>query len=197
LNEYKFSISHFANTTAQELATKTGDIIIAGIVSSITKKRGNKGLPMAFVEMEDLSGKFEVPLFNRDLTRFLHLMVVGKVYLIIGAKSQYSNSEDTTSRVMPKLVVPIENLSGILKGEIRIKLKDTNVTKKFNHEIKSWINRGKGTFRLRFDVLSEKFNNFRIGSTASGFFPDEKFITWCNDKDIDLSISVQYDEKSI
>jgi DNA polymerase-3 subunit alpha len=82
LYQYKALIKHLSNCNSQNGKNRNGEeLILAGIVTGITKKRDNKGNPIAFVEFEDLSGKFEVPSLNKDYNRFLQTMQIGQLAL--------------------------------------------------------------------------------------------------------------------
>ncbi|MDD4147124.1 MAG: DNA polymerase III subunit alpha, partial [Candidatus Cloacimonetes bacterium] len=60
LFEYRSLVKNICNANSISGKTKNSELQMVGIVSNISRKKDSKGDPIAFVEMEDLNGKFEV-----------------------------------------------------------------------------------------------------------------------------------------
>lgn len=61
-----------------------GKVTVGGIIASIVRKSTKKGLPMAFITIEDLEGQFEVICFPEMLEKYKQIIVIDKVVVIEG-----------------------------------------------------------------------------------------------------------------
>ncbi|MFW5628844.1 MAG: DNA polymerase III subunit alpha [Candidatus Cloacimonadaceae bacterium] len=124
LEELKPMVELVSTVNSARGKSAQGEMSIVGIVSSVSRKRDSRGNPMAFVEMQDLHGTFEVPLFHKDVARFADILEEGKVFFIEGNKSTYNGNEDTILRILPKAVVPFEELPQRLTGKLIVTIRD-------------------------------------------------------------------------
>ncbi len=196
LFEYRSLIKNLTNANSQTGKNKSnGDLLLAGIVSSISKKKDNKGNPIAFVEFEDLSGKFEVPLFNRDFQQFFGSIIPGKVYFITGTKSTFNGNDDGILRVMPQAIIPFEDLPKELRGELKVLLNTEQIKKGYLNEIGSWCSKHAGGFILQTQVQTEDLNSYLLESRKL-IFPDNTILAWLEKEKIDFQIKVASNAKS-
>jgi len=195
LFEYKCLIKHFSNANSLSGKAKNGEMMIAGIVSSISKKKDNRGNPIAFVEMEDLNGKFEVPLFNKDFQQYYPVLSIGKVYYIMGNKSNFNGNEDGVLRVLPQSIIPFEDVANLLHGELRILLNHEQVKKGYLNEIGSVVKASMGNFKLITQIQTEEMNNYQLESRRT-FFPVNEFLSWMERERIDFQIRIITNDKS-
>lgn len=183
-------LQKITNTTAAGSKSKSnGDIVISGIVSNI-KKKASKDRPMAFIEMEDLTGKFELSLFGKDVNTFLPMLNVGKVYVVFGSRSQYTAKDENIVRLIPKRLIPFEDLSEYLKGEIQLSIKLNQLSDKLLSQIKSWRVRAKGGFGFKCDIITESKQKLLLISSKKDFFPDEDLFEWCEKHNIECNVNV-------
>ena len=190
LFEYRSLIKNLSNANSQTGKSKSsGDLTLAGIVSSVSKKKDNKGNPIAFVEFEDLSGKFEVPLFNKDYQKFFTELIPGKVYYIIGSKSTFNGNDDGILRVMPQEIIPFEDLSLLLRGELKVLLNHEQIKKGFLNEIGTWYETHPGGFKLQTQVQTEDLNSYVLESKKL-IFPDNNVLSWLEKERIDFQLRI-------
>lgn len=190
LFEYKRLVKYLSNANSQTGKSKTnGDLMIAGIVSGISKKKDSKGNQIAFVEYEDLSGKFEVPLFNKDYARFMHLIEIGRVHYIVGTKSGFNNNDDGLLRIMPSLILPFETLCKELKGEMKIQVNHEQVKKGALSEIEKCMLNAQGNFKLVTQVHLQDLYSYLLESRKT-FFPSEGLLSWLENEKIDFQLKV-------
>ncbi len=183
-------IQKITNCNATGNTSKTnGDVIITGIVSSI-KKKNVKNKLMAFIEMEDLTGRFELSLFNRDVDSFLPVLQIGKVYVIYGSRSQYTTKEENMLRIIPKKVIPFDDLSDNLGGSIILTVDVNKVDDSFLNHLQKWRTRSHGRFTLRCDVVISSHQKVRLVSTNRSLFPDEELFDWCSKRGIECGIDI-------
>jgi DNA polymerase-3 subunit alpha len=196
LFEYRSLIKNLTNANSQTGKSRSHeDLMLAGIVSSISKKKDNKGNPIAFVEFEDLSGKFEVPLFNRDYQQHFSTLLPGKVYFIIGSKSTFNGNDDGILRVMPQAIVPFEDLPTVLKGELKILLNFEQIKKGFLNEIGKWTKAHPGGFKLQTQVQSEDLNSYLLESRKL-IFPNNEVLGWLEKERIDFQLRITTNAKN-
>jgi len=190
LFEYKRLVKYLSNANSQTGKAKSnGELLISGIVSGISKKKDNKSNPIAFVEYEDLSGKFEVPLFNKDFNKFIQQIEIGRVHYIIGNKSNFNNNDDGILRVLPQSIMPFEAINETLKGEIKIQINHEQVKKGILSELEKWMINSKGDFKLITQLLLDDLYSCMLESRKT-FFPSEGLLSWLEKEKIDFQIRV-------
>jgi DNA polymerase-3 subunit alpha len=160
---------------------------LVGIVSNISKKKDNRGNPMAFIEMEDLSGKFEVPLFNRDYESYLPLMEVGRVFLVYGTRSQFNGNDDGLLRVMPKAMLPFENLARELRGTLKIRLNQSQVKKGLLLELTRRLKQSSGLVKLQVEAQASD-DDYYLLEAGNGLYPDNSILQWLDAQKLDFSL---------
>lgn len=161
LQELKPMVDLVSTANSERGKFAQGEMSIVGIVSAVSRKRDSRGNPMAFFEMQDLHGNFEVPLFNKDFARFADILEEGKVFYIEGNRSTYNGNEDTILRVLPKVVIPFEELSPRLKGTLVVKVRDfelkAGILKKMTPLIKE-----RGAVTLLVEVTTSSGDTYQI-----------------------------------
>jgi DNA polymerase III subunit alpha len=197
LYEYSALIRHITNTNSQSAGNKTNqDLVMAGIVSAIQRKRDNKGNPIAFVEFEDLAGKFEVALFNQDYLNFYPKLATGSIFLIHGTKSGFNGNEDNLLRVIPNNLIALEDIPQALKGEIRLNLPQEKLTGDLVDCMVALTERSRGGFKLLTQISTSEGDNYRLESQKT-IFPNNAFLQWLDDNKIDFNLTVNQNEKSV
>jgi len=192
LFEYKSLIKHIGNTTSQNGNSKTsGELMLTGIISAISKKKDSKGNPIAFIEFEDLAGKFEVPLFNKDYQTFFNDLQPGKVYFIVGNKSGFNGNDDGILRVMPQHIIPFEDLDRSLKGELRITVSFDQIKKGFLKEISSRVKHS-GKIKLVSMIQTEDLNTYQLESRKL-IYPDNALLAWLEKEKLEFQLRVAID----
>ncbi len=195
LIEYRHFVKYIINTsTAKSSQRYPGDLILCGIVANVSKKKDVRRNQMAFIEMEDMSGRFEVTLFNNDYEKYIDRIKPGVVYVVIGSKSQYSNGDAPMLRVIPKRILAIEDLPAELKGRIKLGLAEDVFTEEVLAGIKGWKQRSKGCFNLQLEIAYNNGSIDRFESKEGQFFPDNAFLLWCEKQDVSVNIQVLTDE---
>ncbi|MCF7794088.1 MAG: DNA polymerase III subunit alpha [Candidatus Cloacimonetes bacterium] len=178
LNQYKELLEEFINIdteTAEANPEKVpANISIAGIVSEIIKKQGRRGSPFAIVKLEDLTGIFEVTLFNEEYERYLPLMKEGKSLFIVGKKSGYSNGNETMLRVVPRFVMNFDQLAHHLMGEIFVKIPEVRFTEEFSKQLLDLFKQSPGKFGVHIAVESAKYKALNLHPRQLRIFPDQR-----------------------
>nr|MBP7899580.1 DNA polymerase III subunit alpha [Candidatus Syntrophosphaera sp.] len=196
LYEYRHLIQYLSNANSKstrELESK--NLRLVGIITSINRKRDNKGNLYAFVEFEDLSGPFEVALFNKDFETFYPLLVTGKIYFISGTKSGYTGNDESLLRISPQKIVPLEDWNNILKGELRLNLPLEKLSTRFLEEFDKLVNNNEGNFSLKTIIYTDDGDNYKL-EAAKHIFPSNALLELLVNNRLDFNLRLFEDEKS-
>lgn len=176
LNQHRMIVKHYSTSCTTAKEENLTDLVLAGIVTAVTKKKDARGNPIAFVEMEDLEGRYEYPLFNKDYQEYLGLVSSGKILAVLGSRNNYNGIDDGLLRVHPSKIMPIEELSRYLKGDLNLEVPAAKMSKDFVDELERCLEKSSGGFGLRTVVKYE--DETVILESGRKFFPDGAFLAW-------------------
>ncbi|HNW23919.1 MAG TPA: DNA polymerase III subunit alpha, partial [Candidatus Cloacimonas sp.] len=196
LFEYRSLIKHFTNADSSTGKSKNnGELLLAGIVTGISKKKDSKGNPIAFIEFEDLAGKFEVPLFNKDFNLYIKKLVAGKVFFIIGTKSNFNGNDDSMLRVLPNAIIDFADLASDLSGEIKLNLRSEHLQKNHLAELTKKLIPNQGKFKLITRIQNDELSGYQLESRKL-FFPDETLLNWMDKEKMEVQIRIAINGKT-
>ena len=196
LEPYRDIIS-LLTTTREKINSSSNNkaICLIGITMGVTRKKDAKGNSMAFVEMEDMSGRFELSLFNKNFDKFSTVLEHGKVYFVVGGKSNYANSNDEKAlKIIPKKIYSLDALPTCLKGEIVLEAQEENLTPGFMEQIAKLKNQATGHFDLNLVIQTNGYGLLQLLPQTIKFFPDKAFIQWCKENDLVIKANIDTDE---
>ncbi|MDP8233042.1 MAG: DNA polymerase III subunit alpha, partial [Candidatus Zophobacter franzmannii] len=161
LMQYKYIIEHFANADSGCLALGVvpASLRVVGIVSSKVRKKSKRGKIYGFITLEDMQGKFELSLFGEDFDKYFEDLIIGEIYYIKGSNSSYES--DSSLKIKPKLVLPIEDVMHSAKGEIWVQLDEKNAGQNFA-DLLSELSDEDGGFSFVVEVDTEEFGTLRL-----------------------------------
>ncbi len=196
LYEYRSLIQHFTNADSSTGKSKNnGELLLAGIVTGISKKKDSKGNPIAFIEFEDLAGKFEVPLFNKDFNLYIKKLVAGKVFFIIGTKSNFNGNDDSMLRVLPNAIIDFADLASDLSGEIKLNLRSEHLQKNHLAELTKKLIPNQGKFKLITRIQNDELSGYQLESRKL-FFPNETLLNWMDKEKMEVQIRIAINGKT-
>lgn len=108
-----------SNIVQRKNASPPQNVIIAGVVNAVNKKRTKRGNQFAIVEMEDLKGKYEICLFGDKYDQLASRFVAGKEFLIKG-RNNYQG--DGLFSVLPDCIYDLNEFSQNCSGELTIEI---------------------------------------------------------------------------
>ena len=177
LNKHKNILKYLTNIDSESAEYEPekipNQIFIAGVISEITKRNDKKGNPYAIILFEDLLGKFEMALFNKDFEQYYPILEEGKEMFIIGKKSSYNYSNENILRVNPVKFLQFDELKEKLSGEVYLNLKEDSLNPDFYSGFADRINQNHGKFKLFIDIETQKFKTIRLHSNQTKIFPSE------------------------
>lgn len=199
LDHYKHLVESYT-TSCEDVGrdSSKSDFVLCGVVTQISKKRDSKGNPFAFVQFEDLSGRFEVPLFNRYYQEYQDLISDNLILGIVGSLSTYTNGTEELIkmvRVNPKKVFPIRELPNIVSGELNLNLPQAKMTQAFIDQVERCMGRSAGNFGIRMTLVNDNEDELVLESERK-FFPDDDFLRWLSENKVQYSMRVRINNES-
>ncbi len=194
LEPHKHQIA-LLTTPRDKMDNGTGkEISLIGVVVEITRKKDSKGNPMAFVEMEDMMGRFEVSLFGKNYEKYATQFEPGKVYFVSGSRSQYSVNEEKSLKVLPQKVYAFESLASCLKGDVIVEADEIDITEEMLTQIKNIKNMTTGHFGLKLIIRTRQYKSLGLIPQSLNFFPEEDFVRWCKENNLNIRAVVSNGE---
>jgi len=196
LYEYRSLIKYLTNANSlEEMGKSNHDLVLMGIVSGITKKRNSKGDPIAFIEFEDLAGRFEVALFNSDCDKHLPKLSSGKIFVIFGTKSNFNGNDESKLRIIPSNIISLQELPLRLRGEILLNIQQQRFSTKLVEEFARYAANARGEFILKTNVTLEDGDTYKLESQKR-IFPTNAILQWMEEEKLDFSLRLKVEEKS-
>jgi len=105
LKKYESEVEAFATAKFGEadLVEFDSNVRVCGIITTVRTKIDRKGNTMAFITMEDFTGKGELIVFSDPYKNYKHLLVPDSLVIIEG-KAQ---PNDDTLKILPSVVYPL------------------------------------------------------------------------------------------
>lgn len=162
LDQFKFEIDQFCNTTIKEVngdlteLQKKGSIKIAGQVSAVGHRVTKTGKPFGTITLEDFTDSFTFFLFSDDYVKFKEYFETGWfLYFQCGVQSRWKSEELELKVKSMHLLTEIreEKTKGL---NLRIRLQDVN--EGLIQEIKKLTTQYAGNSLLKLDIIDEEEN---------------------------------------
>lgn len=164
LLKFEHEVNEFANVHFGDLeGFKIGSTARAcGIVTSVRKKVDKRGNTMAFVEIEDFSGKAECIVFSDPFARYQHVLVPDAMVMVVG-KGEVNGD---LLKVLANEVYPMEKVREKFTRSIILSIRVDDIHENTIIELRDLMEKNRGTCPCYFNV---------IDSTSSKRFQTRKF----------------------
>jgi DNA polymerase III subunit alpha len=129
-------------------------IIMAGLVNSISKRTNRKGKPYAIIGLEDLSGKFEIGLFNDKFDLYFNKFKPGMELLIDGRNNSL---EDGSLRIVPDRIYDLDKFPTNQQSILKISIEQNLLNEDFCHLIEKYTDTQKMT-KLELVIDTKDFS---------------------------------------
>jgi DNA polymerase-3 subunit alpha len=183
LNEYQFELNLFTNMTTKKYQDKSvpipESIIIAGIATSITEKTDRNKRPCLFISFEDMGGRFEIAIFNKEVETFRHQVQQDGGYVVFGKQSSYNKSskggnDDGILRIIPTKIVPLIEIGNNYRGKMLLGIDEKKVTADLYYSLSELSNKHTGNFAINLKVKTNHFGNLLLSSGNLKVSPNQK-----------------------
>lgn len=176
LRKYELEVNSFSTVQlGNPSGVKSGVTVRAiGIITSIKKKIDKKGNMMAFITLEDFSGKGECIVFSDAYRQYQVCLVEDAMVMVIGT----AESNGDSIRIVAKEVVPMEKvLEKFTKNVVlSIKLNDTN--ENTISLLRQIFDRHQGKYPCFFNVISSSSDESQLfQSTNFGVNVTTEFVS--------------------
>ena len=121
-----------------------------GIVSSVKKKVDKKGNMMAFMTLEDFTGKGECIIFSDVYKQYQNLLSPDAMIMVSGTAEQSGE----TLRIIVKEIVAMEQARQRFAKSIVLSINMNRVEEQTVQELRSVAERHRGNYLCRFSVLN-------------------------------------------
>jgi DNA polymerase-3 subunit alpha len=175
LNKYAVEINAFATARfGNPSAVISGSLVrAAGVVAALKKKIDKKGNMMAFVTLEDFSGKGECIVFSDAFKQYQSILQPESLVLVAGKAEQSGDS----LRIIVNEVYPMESVREKLTKSVVVSLRGDGVTDEKIQSLRKAAERYPGRYPVVFDVkLSEENTPQRLQATKFNVVPSDGFI---------------------
>ena len=174
LRKYEMEMSAF--TTAQfgnPAVVKSGSTVrVGGILTSIKKKIDKKGNMMAFITMEDFTGKGEGIVFSDAYKQFSELLKEEAMILAVGKAEQNGDS----LRIIVSEVYPMETVRERMTKSIILNVRAGDLPESAINDLRKVAERYNGKYPCLFNViLPNNEKPVRLQSTRPVGATDEFF----------------------
>jgi DNA polymerase-3 subunit alpha len=134
---------------AEASAVKSGSLVrVSGIITSVKRKVDRNGNTMAFVRLEDFTGKGECIVFSDPYQKFAPLLKPDAMIMAIG-KGEPSGD---TLKVLVNEIIPMADVRERFAKSVHLRLDLGKVNENTVVELRSVIERHRGRCMCYFDV---------------------------------------------
>ncbi len=149
LLKYENELSLFTSFRCNEPGiNRTVNARLGGIISSIKKKIDKKGNQMAFVSLEDLSGKADCIIFSDAYRKHSSIIVEDSIVIIEGKCEIDSGSV----KIFADSIIPIEKASEVFSKKIFLKIDYTKHNSEILDNLYKLLRENKGTAECIFNL---------------------------------------------
>jgi DNA polymerase-3 subunit alpha len=175
LRKYERDITAFATAQFRETSIIKSGITVrcAGVVSSIKKKVDKKGNMMAFLTLEDFSGKGECIVFSDAYRQYQNILNLDAMVMVIGTAEQSGD----TLRIIVKEVIPLEKVRERFTKNIILSIRADNVQEDTIQLLRKVVEQYKGKYPCYFNLIFEGDGTSQLyQSTKYTVEPSDEFI---------------------
>ncbi len=156
-----------SSSIVEDMSARAG-----GIVVDVRRKIDRKGNTMAFVQLEDFTGKGDVIFFSDAYSKFQNILYANSIVLVSG-KAQ-SNGDSV--RIMANEAIPLEEAAAKLTKSIAVSIDASDHSKELLTSLKQMLESySRGNCSIFFSVTNgdEKPKIFRSNKSVD---PNRKFM---------------------
>jgi DNA polymerase-3 subunit alpha len=166
-----FTTTRLGNSTS----VKDGTVVrTAGIISSVKKKVDKKGQMMAFISIEDFTGRAECIVFSDAYRQYQNILNNDAMIMVIG------NAEHTgdSLRIIVKEIIPLESVKEKFTKNVVLAVRVKSVNDQSIGALKRIVERHQGKYPCIFNVIHEETEeSLLLQATNYGVDLSDDFVT--------------------
>ncbi len=145
----------------------------AGIVVDVRRKIDRKGNTMAFVQLEDFTGKGELIFFSDAFSKFQNILFPDSIILVTGK----AESNGDSVRIMASDAYPLEEAASRLTRSIAVSIDSSARSKELLSSLKQMLgNYSRGNCSIFFSVTNGESKPMIFRSNAYSVNPDRQLL---------------------
>lgn len=174
---WKFEREIAAFATAQlgnAASVKSGiQAKVCGIVSSVKKKMDKKGRMMAFITLEDLTGKGECIVFADAFQKYHEYLAEDSMVMVIGK----AEANGDALKILVDEVIPMAEVRSRFARKVVLTVQLDSLGKESIQDLRQVVERHKGKCACYFNIIRpEKQERLQLQSTRYTVEVDDTFI---------------------
>jgi DNA polymerase-3 subunit alpha len=159
LLKYEKEINAFATVHLGDVeGLKNGSVKAGGIITSIKKKIDKKGNTMAFLTIEDFTGKAECVVFSSLYKKKIEILEEEKMILVEG-KGEVSGD---IMKIVAEEILPMDTVSGKFAKKIFFLLNADEITDITLEKLRRLLEHYRGNCNCYFNVVGSAFENQQV-----------------------------------
>ncbi|HTK81863.1 MAG TPA: DNA polymerase III subunit alpha [Bacteroidota bacterium] len=132
-------------------AVKSGSLVrVGGIIASLKKKIDKKGNMMAFVTLEDFTGKGELIVFASTYKEYQNVLVEDAMVMVIGKAEQNGDA----LRILANEVIPMEQARNKFTKSVTLAIRLDSLQSDAVNRLRKLAEQHRGTCNCYFNVVS-------------------------------------------
>ncbi|MBI4535201.1 MAG: DNA polymerase III subunit alpha, partial [Ignavibacteriae bacterium] len=143
-----------------------------GIVTSVRKKIDRRNNTMAFVGLEDFSGRAECTVFSDPFTKFQHYLQPDSMVMVVGRGEMNGDA----LRIVVQEVYPMEKVKEKFTKSIILSINVNEVKDNTIAELRTLLEKNKGNCACYFSV-TDSTTTRRFQTRKYAVEPSEEFLT--------------------
>lgn len=155
LDRFRPDMESFTSHTSSTLADLEPNLKVAmvGMITTSREITTKNNDPMAFVELEDFEGRFEIVVFPRVFEKIRHLLVTDTMLYIEGRFSK--RNADSDGNVLVDIAERLEDLRRSRTRFIDIDLNASSLENGHLEALRSLLRKHKGSVAVRLGLMGE------------------------------------------
>jgi DNA polymerase III subunit alpha len=159
LRKYQVEIDAFATVHLGDVEeVKNGAVRAVGVITSVKKKIDKRGKSMAFITIEDFTGKAEVIVFS-SLYAKVQDIIADEAMVMVDGNGEVSGD---TIKILANDILPMNEVRAKLAKKMFFKLDADAVSEDSMMRLKTIFGQHKGPCNCYFNVTGKDFQGERI-----------------------------------
>jgi len=173
LLKFEHEVNEFANVHFGDLVgLKAGGIAKAcGVVTSVRKKVDKRGNTMAFVEIEDFSGKAECIVFSDPYAKHQHILIPDAMVMVVG-KGEVNGD---VLKILVNEVYPMEKVREKFTKSIILSIRLDDIQENTIVQLRELMEKNRGACPCYFNVV-DSASTKRFQTRKFTVEPSEAFV---------------------
>lgn len=155
LDEYRFEIRNFCNTTVEQLsdlnALKNREIAMAGILTEVNHRISKTGKPFGSFTIEDYTGSYQTSIFGEDYMKVKDFLAQEAfVFLRARVQGRYHNPDQLELR--PTMVTYLSDLADKMARSFTLKMSVSAISAQLIDRIAETLNNSPGNCLVKVQI---------------------------------------------